>query len=303
MKTLLSSPTKSLALEELNEQEPNKSEALKQMQDWLNTQPHITCRRDNSFLLRFLRFQKYRLEEAKDQLIKYLKMREDNHLWFRNLDIRDPSLTTLIDGGYWFALPEKDKAGRRVFFNRSAALDPSRNDNNEQMRAMIICFESMLEDEENQVRGFTYVMDEKDVGFSYLSLWTLGEVTKAIQCCEKTIPMRHKEVHFLNLSTALGALFEFVKSIMSDKMNSRMKVHSSLDSLYSVVDRQILPKEYGGKVPMATMIKQYREEMELVRSKVLSLDQMKIGKKVGTHNKLQRTINKVQRSFKKIDID
>lgn len=303
MKQPLSSPARRLALTELKEDEKTKAEALTKFRAWLDDNPHISCRRDNSFLLRFLRSRKYRIEEAQEQLRAYLKMRAAHPRWFSKLDVRDPVLAALIDGGYYFALPERDREGRRVFFNKTAALDTSVHTNSDQMRTMALCFESMLEDEENQVRGFTYILDEKDVGFSYISMWSISEVTKAIQCCEKTIPMRHKEVHFLNLSTTFSAIFEFVKTLISDKMTGRIQVHANLEALHEIVDPKILPKEYGGVVPMATMISLYREEAEAVRESVVSLDAMSVGKPPSSNNRLQRTIGKVQRSFKKLEID
>ena len=54
-------------------------------------------------------------------------------------------------------------------------------------------FETLLNDEENQVRGFTYIFDEKD------PIWTPSEVSKAFSCCERALPMRHKDIHFLHL--------------------------------------------------------------------------------------------------------
>ena len=35
-----------------------------------------------------------------------------------------------------------------------------------------------------QVKGVTFVRDDKDMGFSHISMWTIAEVTKAFHCCE-----------------------------------------------------------------------------------------------------------------------
>ena len=72
---------------------------------------------DHSFLLRFLRTKKFRISDAQTLLEKYLKMRTEHQDWFGNLDIRNPRLEELIDRGYFFALPERDEFGRRVFFS------------------------------------------------------------------------------------------------------------------------------------------------------------------------------------------
>lgn len=72
---------------------------------------------DGNFLLRFLRMKKYRIREAQELLEKYLHMRTENTHWFHGLDIKDPMIEDLIDRGYFFALPERDDSGRRVFFS------------------------------------------------------------------------------------------------------------------------------------------------------------------------------------------
>ena len=41
---------------------------------------------------------------------------------------------------------------------------------------------------------------------------------------QKTIPMRHKEIHFMNLPPAVHAIFEFVKTLLSDKIKNRFQV-------------------------------------------------------------------------------
>lgn len=66
-------------------------------------------------------------------------------------------------------------------------MDPTRFNASDQMRSMQVGFESLLEDEENQVRGFTYIFDEKELGLAIITLWTPSEVSKAFQCCEVKI--------------------------------------------------------------------------------------------------------------------
>lgn len=63
-------------------------------------------------------------------------------------------------------------------------MDPTQYTTSDQMRASMIGFESLLEDEENQVRGFTYVFDERDVGLALITLWSPSEVTKVFHLCE-----------------------------------------------------------------------------------------------------------------------
>ena len=70
--------------------------------------------------------------------------------------------------GYMFVLPERDAHGRRVIFSKGAVFDSSRFTTSDMVRAHIMTFETLLNDEENQIKGFTYVLDEKAVGFRHM---------------------------------------------------------------------------------------------------------------------------------------
>ncbi|RXG72299.1 Clavesin-1 [Armadillidium vulgare] len=282
----LSPETKRIAQRELSEEEHTRSLALRQIREWVASNPSIIrCRTDSNFLLRFLRMKKFRVGDAQQILERYLRMRMDHPSWFRNLDFRDPRMEELIDRGYFFALPERDDAGRRVFFSVAGCLDATRDTSSDMMKAVQIGLESLIEDEENQVRGFCYILDEKNVGFSVVTLWTPSEVSKAFHCSEKNIPMRHKEIHFVNLPISLYAVFEVAKTMLSDKIRKRFQ--NKLNSnLYF-------------KIPTV----QYKKELEEVRGKVLSLDAMEWSKPVKLKKLDKFSVNKLQRSFKMIEID
>jgi hypothetical protein len=59
-------------------------------------------------------------------------------------------------------------------------LDISRHSAADLIRAHIMNFETLLEDEENQIRGFTYIFDFKEVSIPYISVWTPTQFHKAV---------------------------------------------------------------------------------------------------------------------------
>jgi len=273
----LSKETQEVARRELNETAKLRKKALAFVRAWVRSQPHIKrARTDASFILRFLRMQKFELKESCEILDKYLTMRCQYPAWFQNLDCQDPALSDLVAKGYIFVLPERDQHGRRVIFSRAAAFDPSLYSTSDMMRAHVMTFETLLNDEENQVRGFTYVFDEKSVSWSHLSIWTPSEVSKAFSCCERALPMRHRDINFLNLPWTMSLIFQFAKSLLSEKIRSRFKTHTNLESLQRSVDPRILPKEYGGLTPVADCIASWRQELEANRSVVRGLDTLKV---------------------------
>merc|ERR1712218_700570 len=222
------------------------------------------------------RMQKFEIKESCEILDKYLTMRCQYPTWFQNLDCQDPVLEDLVSRGYIFVLPERDRHGRRVIFSRAAAFDPTKYTTSDMMRAHVMTFETLLANEENQVRGFTYVFDEKAVSWSHLSIWTPSEVSKAFSCCERALPMRHRDINFLNLPWTMSLIFQFAKSLLSEKIRSRFKTHSGLESLQKSVNTSTLPLEYGGTKPVKECIQSWKAELEDHRASLLDLDLLKV---------------------------
>merc|ERR1712079_699494 len=266
-----------IAQKELNETNKQRKKALADIRKWIKNQSHIRrTRLDSNFILRFLRMQKFDIKESCEILEKYLTMRGQYPAWFQNLDCRDPAISDLVSAGYIFVLPERDQHGRRVIFSQAAAFDSSKYTVSDLMRAHVMTFETLLTDEENQVRGFTYIFEEKDVSWSHISIWTPSEVSKAFSCCERALRMRHKDIHFLHLPWTMNLIFQFAKSLLSEKIRNRFKTHSSLDSLQRSVNTSILPAEYGGTKPIQDCITSWKTELEQSRNSLLELDQLKI---------------------------
>lgn len=67
--------------------------------------------------------------------------------------------------------------------------------------------------------------------------------------------MRHKEVHAINAHPSLKFALDFGMSLISEKIRSRVKLYTSLeDAKNNKMDSSMLPKEYGGTMPMKEMI-------------------------------------------------
>ena len=93
---------------------------------------------------------------------------------------------------------------------------------------------------------------------------------KVFSICEKNLPMKHRDINLLMLPFPMWAVFEFCKTLLSSKIRKRFSVHSSLAKLVTKLGgADVLPKEYGGTVPLVDMTEKWMEELGKKREVLL----------------------------------
>lgn len=157
----LSDELREIARVELNETDEVRTQALKEVRDRIMESPRIIkCRMDSKFLLRFLRFRKFDVPKAMMALERWLVAREGAYGpdWMSNLDYSKPNIDGIIDRGVLMAFPKRDKFGRTLLMIRPAALKTHIPTIGwEALTLGTMYCEILLDDEENQIRGFDYV--------------------------------------------------------------------------------------------------------------------------------------------------
>lgn len=83
-----------------------------------------------------------------------------------------------------FPLPQRDKLGRRIIFYRPKAYNPSKCINHDIIRTNGVVFETLLEDEEIQIRGCVHVVDASGMGLNYVTVMTPQECYRVAKNCE-----------------------------------------------------------------------------------------------------------------------
>ncbi|KAL1115223.1 hypothetical protein AAG570_007254 [Ranatra chinensis] len=240
-------------------------------------------------------------------LERYLAIRQMYPEWFRNLDVEDKAISEIIDSGYLFPLPERDDLGRRVVFSIAQKFDPYKYSSDHMAKVHSIAVESLMDDEENQIRGYTYINDESGLSMGHLSLWSLTDMRNMSRCVQYSTPMRHKSTHFINVPSFASKMFEFFSSLLNDKLKKRITVHKDVEDLKKHIDIRILPKEYGGTVPMADMIREYKRKLSGMRESLLALDDMEIEVDSKAYKSSTRPADDdtlgIAGSFRKLEVD
>lgn len=224
--------------------------------------------------MRFLRTKKYSVPVACELLEKYLTVRQLFPNWFQKLDINDPALEEIIDSGYLFPLPERDEHGRRIIFSCAARFNAAKFTSAQMARTHAMVVESLLDEQESQVVGYLYITDEAGLTMNHVSLWSLVDLKKMSKCIHVSSPMRHKETHFLNIPSFANKVIEFALSLTTEKLKKRMFLDKTIEDLKSRVNPAILPKEYGGTIPISEMVASFKESLRKQRAKTLALDEM-----------------------------
>ncbi|XP_019865108.1 retinaldehyde-binding protein 1 isoform X2 [Aethina tumida] len=272
----LNDTDKKRALDELREDDNIREQSLAQMRDWINKHPNIKkCRTDAPFLLRFLRTKKFSVPQSCEMLERYLIIRQIYPQWFRNLDCDDKDLAEIINAGYLVPMLDRDQ-GRLVLFSCAGKFDPHKFTSAHMIKVHSLVTEALMDDEINQINGYTYVNDESGFSMSHISLWSLTDVRNILRCIQNTTPMRHKANHFLNISPTAIKLIEFAISLLNEKLKSRIFIYKNIEEMYEKIDKKILPKEYGGEVPLSEMLEKFKAYLKEKREKILALDDMYI---------------------------
>lgn len=304
----LSGDLKTQAKDELHEDDNIRRQALAQFREWITKHPHIKkCRTDAVFLLRFLRTKKFSVPAACEMLERYLTIRQLFPQWFTKLDIEDPAISEIFDNGYLVPLPTRDEFGRQVIFSVAGKFDPYKFTSVQMARVHSLICEALLDDEDSQVAGYVYVNDESGMNMGFVSLWSLTDLRSIVKCIQNSTPMRHKETHFINIPHYANRIIELGVSMLSDKLKKRIIVHKSVDALKTKINPNILPLEYGGTVPMADMIKEFKAKLVKRRAAILALDDMHIEVTKDATNFAGNDIGDIDAgvvgSFRKLEVD
>lgn len=311
------------ALTELREDELRKSQSLQHFREWIAKQSHIkNCRTglfdvlepehfwwdvvklyvsisDENFLLRFLRVKKYSNADAVKMLEKLLVSCETHPEWFRHLTLDDDDrMRELFESGFIFPLKDRDENGCRVIMLQARKLDTKRFTFTDVLKAINFVIFTLLEEPETQIAGFVYVIDHKDISMDYVGIFSLTEMRDYLKCIQNAIPCRQKQAYFVHLPGFAVKLTDFAKGFVSSKLKERAFFYKDFDKLFGHLDPKILPKEFGGTIPVKEMMDHFIQIARGFDKNLRRSDEQSIDLSFIKSNDIE-TIG----SFKRLEID
>ncbi|XP_058835777.1 retinaldehyde-binding protein 1-like [Topomyia yanbarensis] len=295
-----------IAKQELGESEFVRQQSLEQMRAWIVKNQRIkSCRTDDRFLLRFLRVKKFSVIRACEMLEKYLTMRQTYPKWCRNLDPLDKDLQEVLD--YCALLPVgRDSEGRIVLIGIVRNFNAQKHNSDFMIRLNMLVTESLFDDEANQIAGFTHVFDNSDMSMAHVTCWTMENLTGYLRSVTNCVPARLKQNHFVNVPGFAAQISKYCLTFASEKLKSRIYCHRSVTELKKNIDVDLLPEEYGGKIPLTELNEHFKKYLLQKRDMLLALDEMEIqlGEQAEpTHGNVDMADSGVAGSFRKLQID
>uniref|UniRef100_A0A6P7GM15 Alpha-tocopherol transfer protein-like n=1 Tax=Diabrotica virgifera virgifera TaxID=50390 RepID=A0A6P7GM15_DIAVI len=99
---------------------------------------------------------------------------------------------------------------------------------------------------EDLTLGDKIVGDLKDMKIGHVKKIFPSDVRKLGFILENVWNLKIKEIHFFNVPRYAEKVIKLCKTLFNKKLGEKIFVHNSIEDIYKIVPKEILPKEYGG---------------------------------------------------------
>ncbi|RZF48645.1 hypothetical protein LSTR_LSTR010735 [Laodelphax striatellus] len=223
---------------------------------------------EDIFLSSFLRTKKHNIEKALKMVKEFYKIRQSYPKYFEPCL---PSQKGFIYDLFFFTIPpERTDLGRAMLITKCKNMDPRVVTSDMIIQAGMTSLKLCLEDPGIQVSGIIILLDLGNFTvMQQLKLITPRAAYIIVSSIQDSFPMRVREIHVVNEPLFFDAIYAIFKPFLKEKFRKRIKIHGSdMSSLHKWVSPDVLPEEYGGKLPPLTnepMMKQLFKNEEKIK--------------------------------------
>ncbi|KAK9732179.1 CRAL/TRIO domain [Popillia japonica] len=245
-KFTLSDADEKFAINVLNETYETRAKSLEEIKKWLMENPNISGKLDDLNILAFLRGCKFCLDKTKEKIQNYYEMRSKVPEWFANRDPLLPQIDELARLGVFVPL-RQFQDNKHVVIIRTAVHDPRKHKQDDVFKVGKMILDLLgCENERLQIYGIIAIFDMQGISVAHARQLPPSKIKKAVHAWQN-YHCRPKQLEFINAPVYINVLLNVFKGFMSKKLKGRVRVHfSGLNTLQDVINKNILPIEYGG---------------------------------------------------------
>ncbi|CAG9791524.1 unnamed protein product [Diatraea saccharalis] len=218
-------------------------ESIDILQEWVKKQPHFNKKDfDRAYLEGYIIRAKGSVEKAKKRLESMCTLRTVfSHLFKDN----KPNQMKNIEAIKEFMFPKQTKDYCTVYFSKLC--EPNVDD------SFILSFFTKAEyivdflSKYDYNAGIIYVIDMTEADLlKYITIMASPFVRQSFTIFFKAYGARIRAVNLITKSKLIENFLTLLKPLLGDKVD-RIFVHTTRDSLYEQIEKDMWPAEYGGK--------------------------------------------------------
>ncbi|KAF5297764.1 hypothetical protein FQR65_LT09938 [Abscondita terminalis] len=248
---VLTKEIEEIARIELNETSQIRQETLQHMEEWIKKQSQVNLNTGATRLLvglrllNFLRGCKFSTQKAKDKLEAFLKVKHGIPEIFSNRDPFSPPLHDLLKNGCLipFGTPDKD-----CFLFRWEVCNSDAVSIVDIVKYGIMLWDIFLNESETWMAiGHYAIIDCKGFSFAIVAQHSPVFIKRILVEMLKAYPLRMKGFYFINCTTAIETFYNLCKSVLSEKLQSRIFFYGNdYSGIFDSIPKKYFPREYGG---------------------------------------------------------
>lgn len=249
------------AEKELRETESRRTQTLQQFREWIEKHPFLlSTRRDDVFLLMFLRLTKYNVDKACQRYEKSFIFQEKYPHFSLKASGEYEKYVELMRRGFVYPLDGFDCNGCKIIVIRIGQMDPERDSVALMTQTVQSVFSCLLEQQETQICKYNIIVDYENVTLKHILKPTDYKII--VEGFTSCLSVRVNKFILVNASPFVARSIEFVKMLLSEKLKKRFTVlRSSNEMKGNVQPDEMLPTRYGGNADENAILDKLTEVM------------------------------------------
>lgn len=190
------------------------------------------------------------LEKAKDLLVFNLEMRKKNPTLFENRDVLGEEFQQVFKTLKICPMPRNSPENHKITIFRLIDSDPEKYNYLDVCRMVITMMDVRFTtvDKNEMIDGEIGIVDMS--GFGLKHLWKAAaciSLTRSyMKYVQEAAPFKIIKNHFINCSPMTTKFLSMVKPFMKKEVYDTITLHTSMETLFECIPRELLPDELGG---------------------------------------------------------